>query len=382
MKVRKFTLLAISAVALLLAACNTSTDNGGGPSALATVDEAVTSTNGLVSDVVSVFSGFASNSTLSQIGTSTCEADFDFELEFTAFPGVLAMFYDLDETWMPTNWRLATGTISCDPATGVSTYEAEPTDALVVQWPSEETGEQVEARITWSNLSKATTYDHDMNLGVGPYLWPQAEEIDVPGTVGLTLDYSGQKLVDVSIQQTMAETQCGPLFEYRTLHATGNVTLGGQGAVLENLRLNHTVDNEISLELAGSVTSGSLQIPFAASANVEAGAAIRSELNCQLSGVEGPVSGSVDLQIGSQAAGLGLAFDFRAEFEDGDLDQLTVTDARLRVGQKYVEVDRLVTDADGMIGIDYTQAVLTFGNRTDVPIQEVFEMLTIPEWPN
>lgn len=388
MGIKRLALLIVGA-SLLLAACGTgAAPDDGGQNQLATVNETVTAANAIISDAVSLYSGFASNSTLERIGTSNCyDAAFDFEIAIFMFPAVNALFFEYDEHWVPVNWRLATGTIACDPDTGITSYLPQPTDALVMSWHTTE-GDPVEARVEWQDVTTARTYDHRVDLpSTGFYLGfptsyasPLGEVVPVPGSAVITLDYRGERLVEVNLEQTLAQTECGPLMEYRTLTASGTTKFGAQQVTLDKLHLDHATDNRLSLEIAGAVTSGSLSIPFAGSAEVTAAAVSRDASTCQLNDVEGPLAGSVDFSVGS-APGLGLEFDWNVELSTGHQIEATaadVTNARLHVGTKYVEIGDITTREDGIFGVN--SAPLTFSDRSNLPIIEFVEMLTIPDF--
>src|SRR5690606_34012179 len=116
------------------------------------------------------------------------------------------------------------------------------------------------------------------------------------------------------LEQTWAETSCGPLFEFRTLSASGHAKLGAQQVTLGKFQLVHTTDSALSIETEGSAESGSLEVPFRGKASLQASTVTRDEPSCQLNGFGGPLSGAVDLWLGTPTKGLGLEFDWSLGF--------------------------------------------------------------------
>ncbi len=393
MKARSVLLFAILTLAALLISCSNDTGNGGGdddppPGAtLATVNETVTAANTLMSDVVSIIAGFGSNALIQDPGVPTCST-FDCGLEsplmVQTFPAVNLQFYEYDESYYPTNLRLATGTFTWDVDAGSFEYE-EAATSLSFSWPHTGTGETVELRVDWQDVTRARTYDHEVHSL--PLITPYGLvdiEMDVPGKALVSFRQGATELLNLDFTQTLANTTCGPLVEYRTVSASGFFRHGGQEVQLDSFEFDHSSDAALALSVAGSVSSGSLTVPFSASANLTAGAVMRDADSCQLNDLEGPLDGSVELWVGSPSTGLGLGFEWAVTFEGNDFMQpaeFTFEGARLGVGEKYVLITGAV-DVDELTGTLVAEnLLLTFLDREEMPVLEFGDLLTFPDLP-
>lgn len=386
MKPRLVLLFALLGLGGLLIGC----DNGAKPppeETLATVNETVTAADSLMSDVVSIMAGFGSNAFIQDPGVPTCST-FDCGLEsplmLMAFPAVNAQFYELDADYNPTNLRLATGTYTWDVATE-SFERADAATSLSFSWPHTETGDTMELRVDWQNVTRARTYDHEVEFFLLPSPYGLVDiDMDVPGGAQVSFKQGTTELMSLDVTQTLANTTCGRLVEYRTVSASGFFSQGGQTVRLDSFELDHSSDDALAISLAGSVSSGSLSVPFSASADLTAGAVTRDATSCQLNGVEGPLDGSVELWVGSQSTGLGLGFEWGVTFEGNDTSQpaeFTFGGARLGVGQKHALITGTV-ETDELTGAPMVENVLlTFLDRVEMPVLEFGELLTFPESP-
>jgi hypothetical protein len=392
MKARSVLLFAILMLAAILISCSNDPSNGGGGEpppepTLATVHETITAANNLMSDVVSIVAGFGSNAFIQDPGVPTCST-FDCGLEspllLMAFPAVNAQFYELDEDYNPTNLRLATGTFTWDVDAGSFDYTP-AANSLSFSWPHTETGDAMELRVDWQNVTQARTYDHEVEFFLLPSPYGLVDiEMDVPGKALVSFKQGTTELMSLDVTQTLANTACGRLVEYRTVSASGFFSQGSQTVRLDSFDLDHSSDAALAISLAGSVSSGSLSVPFSASADLTAGAVTRDADSCQLNGVEGPLDGSVELWVGSPSTGLGLGFEWAVTFEDNDFMQpaeFTFEGARLGVGEKYVLITGTV-EVDELTGALVAEnLLLTFLDRVEMPVLEFGELLTFPELP-
>lgn len=368
MKRRLVLSFAILGLAGLLIGC----DNGAKPppeATLATVNETVTAADTLMSDVVSLVAGFGSNAFIQDPGVPTCST-FDCGvgsvLVSQTVPVINLQFYDIDENGSATNMRLATGTFIWD-IDAESFVHTPATASLSFTWPHTGTGELMELHVNWQNIMRAGTHD-----------------VDVPGGAQVSFKRGATELLSLDVTQTLANTSCGRLLEYRTVSASGFFNHGGQEVRLDSFKLDHSSDEALAISLVGSVSSGSLNLPFSASLDLTAGAVTRDATTCQLNGVEGPLNGSVELWVGSQSTGLGLGFEFGLTFVGNDVTQLgdiTFEGAKLGVGQKHVLITGTV-ETDELTGaLVGDNLLLTFLDRVEMPVLEFGELLTFPESP-
>lgn len=392
MKRRALPLILSMALAALLASCGI----GGGQlpnSQLASVEETVEAANTLMTDVVSIVAGFGTNPLFTDPGLPDCysyDCGLDVEVAFQTFPYITVLFYEYDAEYMPTNYRLATGIFEWDD-TSQGWAHSPASDSLVFRWSHAQTDEPMEARVDWDGVVKARTYDsyiHPPAIGyMLPFYIPSGdlhmpnEELDVPTKSVISLKKGSNQLLNLEVTQDLANTSCGVLAEYTKLSASGFLKSGGQVVELDTFELDHSTDAALSVKVAGRIASGSLSLPFSLSAGAEAGSVTRSSTNCQLDGVEGPFSGSVDLDLGSQASGMGLGFEWTASLvEDSSMGigDLAYDSARIRVGNKHVEIGgALEEDEYGQLIAE--NVVLTFLDRENMPVLEFLEKLDFPE---
>lgn len=390
-------ILVAAMLAAVLVSCGGPNGSDGGTPAggQATLEETVTGLNALMADAVSVASGILSNSTVTEMGgfpdCMDCGMGSDVIMSF--FPGIVVLAHEWSEADEPVNVRIPTGTYAFNEATDDFDYDAAPSSALVFEWPHRTTGEDVVLRIDWSDVQKVRVYEQEIYLPSAPYVpanlgslpyYLTGEEIDVPGKITITARQGSQQVANLNIEQTWAVTECGPLLEFRTVTASGQLRSGAQVIDLTSLEFDHSTDNRVAISLAGSVASGSLSIPFSFDADVTAGSVGRSETNCQLDSVEGPFNGSFDVRAGSTDSGIGLAFDWSMTFEENDLERpegIEIESAKLTVGRKSVDISGSL-DADAIYGYtDDIDVSMTFSDRSNMSIADFLMELTFPELP-
>lgn len=385
---------AVVALAAFLVSCS---DPDGGPGAAerASLGEATEGLNALMADVVSLAGGLASNSVFTEGGgfPGCMDCGLDSEVMLTFFPGIYLGFYEYSDDWEPMDLRLAAGTFTYNQETGKFDHDAQPADALIVRWPHARSGDAMEVRADWKEMTQVRAYDHEIYFPYVPYVptylldspyFLVDQELNVPSQITVSAAQGGTEIVHLDIEQTWAETTCGRLFEYRTVSASGFFRSGSQVVELDRFEFDHSRDETIAVSLVGSVASGSLRLPFSAAADFTAGAVGRNPQNCQLNDIEGPFTGSFDLRAGSGAAEVGLAFDWAMTFEDGDLERLSAVElesAKLMVGRKYVDITGSL-DADDIYGYSETVPLLmTFADRSSYPIADFFLGLSYPDLP-
>lgn len=393
-----FRILAAAVLAAVVVSCGGPNGSDGDTPAggKATLEETVTGINALMADAVSVASGILSNSTVTDMGgfpdCFNCTMGSHVIAGF--FPGIVLLVHEWSESseGEPVNLRIPTGTYTFNEATDDFDYDAEPSTALVFEWQHRTTGEDVVLRIDWDDVQKVRVYEQEIYLPSAPYVpadlgslpyYLTGEEIDVPGKITITARQGSQQIVDLNIEQTWAVTECGPLFEYRTVTASGQVRSGAQIIDLRSFEFDHSVDNRVAISLEGSVASGTLSLPFSFSADATAGSVGRSDANCQLDSVEGPFSGSFDVQAGATDSGVGVGFDWNMTFEENDLERLervAFESAKLTIGRKTVDISGSL-DSDAMSGYTDVDVSMTFADRTNMSIADFLMELTFPGLP-
>lgn len=337
-------LLASLLLAAVLAAC------GGAPPApetRATAAEARTGLNQLLDDATAVTGGLGSSDLGEAVRNAPClDCDTTNLIAPQIYPGVFAIMYDLDASGQPTNWRPAQGTFTYDTERAGFNYVDTPSDALVVTWPSG--GETVTLRLGWRGLSEVKTTTYALPWPFDPP-WDDSTRpatFMVPSGVDLTLSRGATQAVQLTLDQTWAETACGTLLEYRTLHATGQASSGTNGIELTEFSIDRRDDERFALRLEASLTSGSVTLPVSFAANVATGTVERDPLTCQVIDVEPPISGDLAASAGSGDSAASLRLGWRLQFAGPGVTnptRLDLEDAYFTVAGKRVNVSGYVT---------------------------------------
>lgn len=340
----------------------------------ATESESIAALNSLMADAFSVVAGVSASPVGAAFTGLPClVCDQGLYLAPHLIPGVFLLTYKVDEFGNPTDFSLATGTFSYDSATDTGHYDQLPPDALVLQW-ADQHGRPVEIKFSWGQITRVKTTYYGLDWGyIYSHLPP---ELDVPGRVELTVKHDDNTVVDLQLDQTWVNTQCGRLLEFDHVLAKGYFSSGVQRIDVRELLLDHTTDNRLVLSLDAAITSGTINLPLQAAFEVQAANVSRDPATCQLAGVEAPLNGRVELAAGSGQSNVALRFGWNALFEGNDLSKPTEVRfdaAQLLVGKKRVDI----LGAIGLAGLD-PEPVLKFKDVASRSLSDFVGKLTIP----
>jgi hypothetical protein len=211
-----------------------------------TAEEAAVEIRAIRNDLVAVGEGLASG----VLGRAfeMPFGDWDGPL-FVGMPSLAVGLLHADDWDAPP--RLATGTYDFDPDTETWTYEATPSDGLVVRWAADDVaGTTTELAIDWTHGGSPTVEVTDWD----------GSTFQLPTRARLLVTHGTTTVVDMALEQALRTTSCGTIAEATLLRLNGTAGNAAAGVTVTNLTLQAATDTRYTLTGGVAATSGSLTL--------------------------------------------------------------------------------------------------------------------------